>query len=359
MAGFSAGSRAVESLMDYPHAPEGLQQGFDLSGYNSLGLPSQAEMYLPVFGLEQLRQVLSWAYREQVAVNLLGQGSNLVLAPYIEGLVCRVAMPGVSYRREGDDVYVRAGAGVLWSALVDDTVAKGYSGLENLSLIPGTVGAAPIQNIGAYGVELAQRVYLVETIDRQGRQYQFTGSECGFRYRDSFFKTEWRGEHIVTALTLKLSTEARPVLSYEPLAAAFEGKTSATSREVAEEVKRIRRSKLPDPKVLPNAGSFFKNPVVSESDFQRLRSQFSDIPHWPTPSGVKLSAGWLLQQAGWKGRREGALGMHSEQALVLVHYGGANGQDVESFSQRLQWELSDRFGISLEREPGTLGTASV
>ena len=336
-------------------APTGLQQRVDLSAYNTLSLPCEAELYLSVFQLDQLRQALSWASRQQLPVHILGQGSNVVMPTQIDGLVIRMAVPGVSYQRDGDDIYLRAGAGVLWSALVDDSLAKGYSGLENLSLIPGTVGAAPIQNIGAYGVELAQRVHSVETVDRQGRQHRFSVQDCGFRYRDSHFKTEWRGQHIITALTLTLQSDAEPVLSYEPLAAAFAGKTAVTAQEVAQEVKRIRRSKLPDPAVLPNAGSFFKNPVVSESDFERLRGQFGELPHWPASSGMKLSAGWLLQQAGWKGRREGALGMHSEQALVLVNYGGADGRDIEAFSERLQKDIQARFGITLEREPGNFG----
>lgn len=341
--------------MDLQHAPEGLTQHVDMNAFNTLRLPCDAQYFVPVYQVDQLRAALSWARREGVEVHVLGQGSNVVLAPHIEGLVIRIAIPGVSYEVDGNDVYLRAGAGVIWSALVDDSLAKGYCGLENLSLIPGTVGAAPIQNIGAYGVELDQRVHCVETLDREGGTHRFSAAECGFRYRDSYFKTEWRGEHIVTAVTLRLTIECQPVLSYAPLATAFEEQRSPTALQVAEQVKRIRRSKLPDPAVLPNAGSFFKNPIVSESLFQELRSKFADVPHWPASDGVKLSAGWLLQQAGWKGRREGALGMHSEQALVLVNHGAADGRDVEAFSGRLQRDVFQRFGILLEREPSTMG----
>lgn len=336
-------------------SPEGLIPHADLTPYNTLRLPSEAEYLLSVYRTEQLQEALSWARREQLPVQVLGQGSNVVLAPHVPGLVIRIAIPGVDYQQSGEAILVRAGGGVIWSALVDDSLAKSYCGLENLSLIPGTVGAAPIQNIGAYGVELDQLVHQVETLDLEGRPHIFSAEQCGFRYRDSYFKTEWRGQHIVTAVTLKLSTHATPLLSYAPLAAAFEGQDSPTAAQVADQVKRIRRSKLPDPAKLPNAGSFFKNPVVSESLFQQLQSRFADMPHWSADGGIKLSAGWLLQQAGWKGRKEGPLGMHSEQALVLVHHGGANGHDIDAFSERLQQDVLQKFGVALEREPATVG----
>lgn len=341
--------------MPLNRAPEGLIPHADLTPYNTLRLPAEAEYLLSVYRTEQLKEALSWARREQLPVQVLGQGSNVVLAPEVPGLVIRIAIPGVDYQQRDESVIVRAGGGVIWSALVDDSLAKGYSGLENLSLIPGTVGAAPIQNIGAYGVELDQLVLRVETIDLEGQAHIFSAQQCGFRYRDSYFKSEWRGEHLVTAVTLKLSTHAKPVLSYAPLAAAFEGQQSPSAEAVAEQVKRIRRSKLPDPAELPNAGSFFKNPVVPESLFHQLQSEFADIPHWPAVDGIKLSAGWLLQQAGWKGRKEGPLGMHSEQALVLVHHGGANGHDIDAFSERLQQDVLHQFGVALEREPATVG----
>ncbi|MGI9246636.1 MAG: UDP-N-acetylmuramate dehydrogenase [Steroidobacteraceae bacterium] len=292
---------------------------------------------------------------------VLGEGSNLLFAePRFDGLVVHLACDDV--RIESDDAdaaRVRAEAAFGWDALVDWTLARGLRGLENLALIPGQVGAAPIQNIGAYGVEVGQFVTHVEAFDLESHtQARLPGDGCGFGYRDSVFKRE-AGRWIVTAVGFRLPKHGATNLDYaglrEELAAA--GASGAGAREVAEAVRRLRRRKLPDPAVLGNAGSFFKNPVVGAAVAERLQARFAALPVFPAgdASVRKLSAAWLIERAGWRGHRQGDAGISTQHALVLVNHGAASGAELLGVARSVARSVEDVFGVRLEPEPRIVG----
>ncbi|SEK62752.1 UDP-N-acetylmuramate dehydrogenase [Halomonas daqiaonensis] len=329
-----------------------VQARHDLSRANTLGLPCQAEHFAAPESVCELREALDLAHCEGWQLTLLGGGSNLILPAWLPGLVIRPSMQGWWLEEgEGDTVLVHAEAAVVWHELVMALVGKGLWGIENLALIPGHCGAAPIQNIGAYGVELSdaiEAVHLVHLDD--GREAVLSPKECAFGYRDSVFKGAFAGRVVITRLVLRLSRTPRPRLGYGDLAARVAAEPSAL--DVAEAVCAIRREKLPDPTVLGNAGSFFKNPVVEANLASRLMVDYPTMPHFPQAEGrVKLAAGWLIDQCGLKGWREGHFGMHERQALVLVHFGGGNAAELLDFAGRVADSVSERFGVILEREP--------
>ncbi|MFC6330746.1 UDP-N-acetylmuramate dehydrogenase, partial [Alloalcanivorax gelatiniphagus] len=285
---------------------------------------------------------------------VLGQGSNLVLDGELPGLTLIPALDHLDYQVDGDQAWVTAGAGVVWDRLVADTVARGWRGLENLSLIPGTAGAAPFQNIGAYGVELADVLDSVEAVSvADGAVVRFSAAECEFDYRDSLFKSRRRGEFIITAITLRLRRHGACRVDYGGLAARFADADPASldPAAVRAAVIELRQSKLPDPAVLPNAGSFFKNPVVSVAHYQQLKQAEPELVAFAHRDGMKLAAGWLIERAGWKGRRLGPVGMHREQALVLVNHGGARAADVRALAEAVRADVRERFAVTLEQEP--------
>jgi len=292
-------------------------------------------------------------------VLVLGEGSNVLFAADFPGLVLRPAFTDVRViDDDGDVATVRAEAGASWDGLVDWTLARGLAGLENLALIPGFVGAAPIQNIGAYGVEVAESIDSVEAWDRHaGRTVRLALAECAFGYRDSIFKREperW----IVTAVEFRLSRTAPLRLDYsgvrEELAAMGVG--TPTARRVAEAVRRLRGRKLPDPAVIGNAGSFFKNPVVDAAVAERLRGEYMDMPVYPAGAAHrKLSAAWLIERCGWRGHREGDAGIAAQHALVLVNHGNASGAELVALARRVAESVRQRFGVRLEPEPRIVG----
>lgn len=335
----------------------------DLSTRTTLALPGRAAFYAEISSPAQLAQVAgscSWARRF-----VLGAGSNLVLTGDFDGLLLHMAIGGRQLIGEDDDAwYVRAGAGESWHRLVEWTLAQGWPGLENLALIPGTVGAAPIQNIGAYGLEIADRLLSLEACDMQsGKMLHFDRAACRFAYRDSVFKQQsWHldGSRVITHVTLRLPKAWQPLTSYPDLAAEFDQQqiTHPNARQIAAAVIQVRRRKLPDPAVLPNAGSFFHNPVVEAGFAADLGRRFPALPRYPQADGrVKLAAGWLIEQAGWKGRNLGPVGMYDKQALVLVNRGGARGSDVRALMHAVQWDVNERFGVDLVPEPVFLGEA--
>lgn len=346
----------------------------DLTAFNTLGLPSRAAglwCYESPEGLAQLAGLASHFERMFV----LGGGSNVVLAPNLNCLVVKVQSKGIQLLDESSDGWVvEAQAGEVWHDFVETCVSNGWNGLENLALIPGTVGAAPVQNIGAYGVELEQRIHSVVAWDMASqRMVELGQGDCGFAYRDSRFKRAGQGRWLITAVRFSLHKHSRPVLSYPSLNDAFQeaqffpqrqqpsstasgqGAVQAstiTPRQVFDAVCRIRRSKLPDPAVLGNAGSFFKNPIVSAAQYQALNQQWPNLVAYAQPDGsYKLAAGWLIEQAGWKGRRLGPVGMHERQALVLANYGGADAGMVTRLAERVMADVEARFGVRLEQEP--------
>ncbi|XKE46768.1 UDP-N-acetylmuramate dehydrogenase [Halomonas organivorans] len=328
----------------------------DLARANTLGLPCIAERLVLPCSTAALQAALALARAEDWPTLVLGGGSNLILPERLSGLVIRPAMDAWwQEEAEGDTVRVHAEAGVVWHDLVMTLAARGLWGLENLALIPGHCGAAPIQNIGAYGVELGEvleAVHLVHLDD--GREVVLGAEDCAFGYRDSIFKGSLAGRVIITRLVLRLARRAAPRLAYGDLANRVG--PAPTPLAVAEAVCAVRREKLPDPARLGNAGSFFKNPVVSSEQAEALLREHPDMPWFPQPAGrVKLAAGWLIDRCGLKGWRHGHFGVHDRQALVLVHHGGGSATELLAFAERVAGAVEDRFGIVLEREPRLAG----
>jgi UDP-N-acetylmuramate dehydrogenase len=277
-----------------------------------------------------------------------------------EALVVKISIPGISVLKEdGDFVWLKSGAGVVWDELVQYSVDKGWSGLENLSLIPGTVGAAPMQNIGAYGVEIKDTFEYLEALNLQTLEMEvFDAKACAFGYRESFFKRAGKGQYLISSVTFKLSKHPSVKTSYGAIqeVLAAKGISQPSIREVADAVIAIRKSKLPDPKDIGNSGSFFKNPTVSATEAVRLISENSGIPHYPVEGStdVKFPAGWFIEKAGWKGFRRGDAGVHAKQALVLVNYGEATGGEILALSEEIKKSVKDTFGVSLETEVNIL-----
>lgn len=336
-----------------------LLRDYPLDEFNTLRLPARAHYYVHATSERQVAQASDWARDTGTPLLLLGGGSNLVLAGDFPGAVLHLDLQGVQVEPRGGQQRLRVAAGENWPRLVEHCLEQGWHGLENLSLIPGSAGAAPVQNIGAYGVELAQRVRCVHGWHRDLSKFQtLSGADCRFGYRDSIFKGVLRDRFIITAVELELERRFRPVLDYPALGEALAEVSEPSARQVADAVIALRRERLPDPAQLPNAGSFFKNPVLAEADYRRLceREQTDAIPRFPVSGGVvKVPAAWLLERAGWKGVRRGAAGTHTRQALVLVNHGGATGAEVLALAQEIRADIRRRFGIELELEPRVYG----
>jgi UDP-N-acetylmuramate dehydrogenase len=331
----------------------------NLRGYNSLGISEEAALLVEVSSEAQLGEALSMAHEKSWPITVLGGGSNVVVAGPLSGLVIAMRSRGRKVLARGaEGVLIEGEAGENWHDLVNWTLDLGLGGLENLSLIPGTLGAAPVQNIGAYGVELQDVFHSLDALDRTtGRIRQFDRSECRFAYRDSIFK-QVPGRYIILRVRMLLRHCYSIRVDYAPLDSAWEatGLHRPNARVVAELVCQIRRSKLPDPAKLGNAGSFFKNPLVDSSQLEYLKARYPKIPHYQQSDGrYKVAAGWLIEQAGWKGMREGNVGVHVQQALVLVNYGGARGDDILRLAERISEDVQRNFGLHLEMEPQRLG----
>lgn len=331
-----------------------LSQDQNLTSFNTLGLASSAQHLLRLddtVGLSELHELV----QEHARVIVLGGGSNVVLARSLAGLVLKVETKGIRLLEEtSNERVIEAKAGEVWHSFVAHCLAQGWPGLENLALIPGTVGAAPVQNIGAYGVELDQRFHSLVAWDLQaGREVEMGLEDCRFAYRDSLFKHAEPGRWLIMAVRFRLPVAWQPILAYPDLQKqAFLQQAGVQAQQVFDAVCDIRRSKLPDPVVLGNAGSFFKNPVVEAEQYQRLQREHAGLVAYAQPDGRwKLAAGWLIDQAGWKGRREGCVGMHERQALVLVNYGGARADDVLALAEQIKASVQERFGVRLEQEP--------
>jgi UDP-N-acetylmuramate dehydrogenase len=333
------------------------RENVSLASLNTLALPCRAGRYARVAADDQL-VALSNAF-DGCRRFVLGGGSNVVLAGDFDGLVLHVAIPGrMLVGEDADTWYVRAGAGENWHGFVQWTLAQGWSGLENLSLIPGTVGAAPVQNIGAYGLEAGDRLHALTAFDMlAGKNVRFDRAACRFGYRDSVFKREgWHldGRFVITGVTFRLPKRWQPVIGYSDLAGELAARRIAApdARQIADAVIALRRRKLPDPARLPNVGSFFHNPVVDTETARRLLTAYPDLVRHPQPDGrVKLAAGWLIERAGWKGRDLGLVGMYEKQALVLVNRGGATGADVIALMSVVQRDVREKFGVELTPEP--------
>ncbi len=331
-----------------------------LKSFNTFGVKASCREKLDFARAEDISHWVKTAGIAPEEILVVGGGSNLLFVNHTDLTLLSPCLTGRQYHDEKyNTIKVTVGAGENWHQLVKDTLAKNYTGLENLSLIPGNVGAAPIQNIGAYGVELADRFDSLEAVDLvSGEVRHFSRAECQFGYRDSIFKGKYRNRFVITRVTLHLDRQPHFVLDYGNLRArlAEVPADELTGLQVSEAVCEERRSKLPDPARLGNAGSFFKNPVVSAGIHTDLRQRFPDLVAFPLESGdFKLAAGWLIEKAGLKGFRQGDAGVHEKQALVLVNYGDASGKDILALARRVQESVNGKFGVLLEPEVRIIG----
>ncbi|MBV6285850.1 UDP-N-acetylmuramate dehydrogenase [Pseudomonas aegrilactucae] len=332
-----------------------VQSQVSLKPYNTFGIEVKAQYFAQAHSDDEVRQLLAHAADRELPVLVIGGGSNLLLTADVHALVLRMASVGVRVLSDdGQRVVVEAEAGEPWHPFVQWTLAQGLAGLENLSLIPGTVGAAPMQNIGAYGVEIKDVFAGLTALDRQtGQLHTFDLEQCDFAYRDSLFK-RYPGRWLILRVRFALSRAQQLHLDYGPVRQRLsdQGIEQPTAQNVSDAICSIRREKLPDPAELGNAGSFFKNPVVSAQLAAQVRDAHPGVVGYPQPDGqVKLAAGWLIEQAGWKGFREGDAGVHRLQSLVLVNYGQASGGQLYALAQRIQADVLARFGVELEMEP--------
>lgn len=330
----------------------------NLQPYNSLAMPGQAQFFAQCTSSNELDQLLLQAQSELLLVHILGGGSNVLVPEHLQGLVIQPQMQGIQVEQQtSSQLVIRVAAGVDWPQLVQYCADQGWWGLENLAAIPGKVGAAPIQNIGAYGVELADVLLRLQSCHRQSRVRKiWSHQECLFGYRDSVFKhPSQQGQWVIEWVELQLSRHPQPKLTYGPLQ-VYQGQ-GLSAKDLVQLVTDIRSRRLPDPKVLPNAGSFFHNPRVSPSLCAQLQSQWPDMPIYPAADGQKkLSAGWLIEQVGYKGKHNAwGLGMYNEHALVLVNPKRQGLAQVQSWAREVQEAVLNGFGVRLEIEPRVLG----
>lgn len=336
-----------------------VQQQFSLKGYNTFGIDAKARYFVDIHTVEELREALLLEGYPEILI--LGGGSNMLITGDINALVLHINLKGIGVVREdANEVVIRAMAGENWHKLVLWTLDQGYGGLENLSLIPGNTGTAPIQNIGAYGVELKDTFESCEALEIATSEIvQFSREDCRFGYRDSFFKNEGKGRFILTSVSMRLTKKDHPLhTSYGDIAAELlrQGIQKPTIRDVSNAVIAIRKYKLPDPGEIGNSGSFFKNPVLNHADFMDFQKDHPVAPFYKvSDDSFKVPAGWLIEQCGFKGKRFGDAGVHARQALVLVNYGNATGQEILQLSQKIREEVYRKFAIRITPEVNIIG----
>lgn len=332
-----------------------IQENFSLKLYNTFGIDAKADYFIEVNNFIELKKALVFRRQNNLPILFIGGGSNMLFVDDFKGLALKLNLKGIEIIKEDDDfVWVKAQGSENWHQFIQWTLAHDFGGLQNLSLIPGNVGTAPIQNIGAYGVEAKDTIVEVQTLALEtGDERIFSNEECQFGYRDSIFKNELKSQYVLVAVTFKLSKRNHQLkIGYGAIQQELEVEncTNPTIQEIASAVIRIRESKLPDPAQIGNSGSFFKNPVVSKEVFDTILANHPAIVNYPAENGVKLAAGWLIEQAGWKGKRFGDAGVHDKQALVLVNYGQATGKEIYDLSENIIQDIKSKFGVTLERE---------
>jgi UDP-N-acetylmuramate dehydrogenase len=331
-----------------------LLDSVDLATFTTFGIHARAQHVVVVTSRTELNEALAWAREHNVQWRILGGGSNVLLTQDVGGLVIVMRIVGREVVHDGDEVLITCGAGEVWHDIVAWTVEQGWGGFENMALIPGTIGAAPMQNIGAYGVEQASCFVSCDALDVvTGEISTYTNEACTFGYRESVFKHALRDRAVILSVTYRLQRTPKIVTSYRDVAEELQRNNilEPTVHDVYTAVVAIRRRKLPDPAEIGNAGSFFKNPVVSRAVYDAVAAQYPDVPHYAQQDGtVKLPAAWLIDTCGWKGYRSGDAGVHARQALVLVNYGTATGDEILDIATRIQSDVRERFGIALERE---------
>lgn len=333
-----------------------IQHDVDLQPLNTLAIAARAAYFARVESIEQLHEALAFAREKNLPIFPLGGGSNIVLREDYPGLVIQMAMRGLSPEKSPQGTVLEAAAGENWHQLVMYTVRQNLGGLENLALIPGTVGAAPIQNIGAYGVELRDAFVSLQAVHiPTGELREFSAVDCEFGYRDSVFKGRVRDQYVITRVRLLLTSEWRAHIGYPVLQQYFDEQAIDVAGlkpvQVAEAVIQIRKSKLPAPEDIPNAGSFFKNPLVNTDCYQRLKQAYPDLVAFAAGDQWKLAAGWLIDHAGWRGKRYNAVGVHDHQALVLVNPGRGTGDEITGLAAEIIDDIRTKFGVELEPEP--------
>ncbi len=331
-----------------------IEENVSLKNFNTFGIEAKARYFVEINHEQDLTELFMDPQWQQTERLILGGGSNMLLVSDFDGLVIRLNIRGIEHRINHDTVFVEAGAGEVWNELVNYCVDHNFAGMENLSLIPGSVGASPIQNIGAYGVELKDvfescRAFEIAT----GQIKTFSKEDCRFGYRESVFKSELKGKYIITSVKFRLSLTPKLNLSYGAIEQELtnRGIMHPTIKQVSQVVAAIRVSKLPDPSTIGNSGSFFKNPMIPQSQFSAIQQQYPQIAHYPAGENqVKLAAGWLIEQCGWKGKVVGHTGTWKNQALVLVNHGNATGQEIYNLSSQIIDSVYTKFGVMLERE---------
>jgi UDP-N-acetylmuramate dehydrogenase len=335
-----------------------IQENISLKPFNTFGIEANTRYFGRFSSVEELNQILTSNKDKELLI--LGGGSNILLTKNFDGLTLINEIKGFEVtKNDGDSVIVKSGAGEIWHEFVLKCIENNFSGVENLSLIPGSVGASPMQNIGAYGVEIKDVFESVEAYHiPTGELHTFSKEECEFGYRESVFKRKYKGQYVIISVSYKLSLSAPKVnTSYGAIESELKEMNISTPsiKDVSQAVINIRSSKLPNPKEIGNAGSFFKNPVISKELFDKLFVEFPTIPNYPAENdGKKIAAGWLIEQCGWKGKTLGHYGVHKLQALVLVNYKGATGTEIYDLSSSIIKDVEDKFGITLEREVNIL-----
>ena len=331
-----------------------IQENFSVKNLNTFGVEAIARWYVEINSERDLHSLFGSARWDDTKLLVIGGGSNLLFTSDFDGLVIRINIKGLEHEIDGTDVYLKAGGGEVWNNLVNYAVDRSFSGLENLSLIPGSVGASPIQNIGAYGVEIKDIFYQCRAFEIEtGIIKLFNLNDCAFSYRDSIFKTQLKGKFIITEVIYKLSTLLNINVSYGAINEELLNRkiSSPTVKDISQVVSHIRIAKLPDPSTIGNAGSFFKNPIVSYQSFLELKTKHVGIIAFKVDENCyKLAAGWMIEQCGWKGSVIGNTGTWKNQALVLVNHGGATGTEIFDFSHKIIESVNLAFGVVLERE---------
>ena len=334
----------MEILQDYP-----------LKDLNTFGVAVNSRYFVSISSTNQLKDVLNTNIAGSNPLLIIGGGSNILFTRDFPGLIILNSIKGIEIIEEDSSkVLIASGGGEVWQDLVDFALKHNLGGLENLSLIPGSVGAAPIQNIGAYGVELKETMESLTAIELStGKERTFTNAECSFGYRNSVFKNDLKDKYLITHVYLRLSKQPKLNTSYGAINSLLKEKgiELPTVKDVSKAVIEIRQSKLPDPAKLGNAGSFFKNPVIDKVDYEGLKLLFTNIPGYINGSEVKIPAAWLIEQCGWKGRQFGDVGVHDKQPLVLVNHGNGTGEEIKNLANDIKVSVADKFGIELEVEP--------
>lgn len=327
------------------------QENYSLLRHNTFGIDAKCKRFIEYSSVEEAQQVARTITDADLPLLILGGGSNLLLTGDYNGTVLH---SGIRFLEQTDECHVRCGSGFIWDDVVDYCVANNLYGAENLSIIPGEVGASAVQNIGAYGAEAKDLIECVEAVEIEtGQICRFTNTECAYSYRQSKFKHAWKNRFLITAVTYKLSKTYNPKLDYGNIrvALAAKGIDNPTAMQLRETIIDIRNAKLPDPKVLGNAGSFFMNPVVSTHKYNQLAQQYVGMPHYTIDSEYeKIPAGWLIEQCGWKGKALGKAAVHNKQALVLVNCGGATGSEVVQLYKTIQHDVKQKFDIEIKPE---------